>query len=186
MMIKIAGGLETAFAARGFTEPSVEELRDAAGVSLRTLYKYAPSRDDMVRLALEYRHQRYLSHVFGDPLDAGMQGVNDTLDRVADWMRTEASHGCLFHAAVVSAPNDSCLRGLLERHKAEVSQLAATKAGTDVSTSDLLVIIEGLTQAWPLSKEDALTSAKRLAHLAEAASAEPEPRQDRHQTNRSI
>ena len=36
---KIAAGLEQAFAARGFAEPSVEDLRDAAGVSLRTLYK---------------------------------------------------------------------------------------------------------------------------------------------------
>lgn len=168
-MTKIAGGLERAFAARGFTEPSVEDLRDAAGVSLRTLYKYAPSRDDMVRLALEHRHQRYLLHVFGDPAGSALQPLDKTLGRVADWMRTEASHGCLFHAAVVSAPNDICLRRLLERHKAEVSQMAATKAGTDVNTSDLLVIIEGLTQAWPLSKEAALTSARRLAHMAETA-----------------
>ena len=41
-MRRIAGGLERAFAADGFAEPSVEDLRDAAGVSLRTLYKYAP------------------------------------------------------------------------------------------------------------------------------------------------
>ncbi|WP_280322004.1 TetR/AcrR family transcriptional regulator [Sulfitobacter faviae] len=39
---KIAAGLERAFATRGFADPSVEDLRDAAGVSLRTLYKYTP------------------------------------------------------------------------------------------------------------------------------------------------
>ncbi len=169
MMTKIAGGLERAFAARGFTEPSVEELRDAAGVSLRTLYKYAPSRDAMVRLALEHRHQRYLSHIFTTPTGSVPQSLEDTLDRVADWMRTEASHGCLFHAAVVSAPTDRSLRSLLERHKAEISQLAASQAGNDVTASDALVIMEGLTQAWPLAKEAALISAKRLAGLAKRA-----------------
>lgn len=171
MTIKIAAGLERAFAARGFAEPSVEDLRDAAEVSLRTLYKYAPSRDAMIRLALEHRHQRYLVHVFGDPAGSSPQGLNETLDRVAGWMRTEACHGCLFHAAVASAPDDPCLRRLLEQHKAEVSKMAVAMAETDVSTSDLMVIIEGLTQAWPLSREAALTSAKRLAHLAEAAPA---------------
>ncbi|WP_240794071.1 TetR/AcrR family transcriptional regulator [Pseudorhodobacter turbinis] len=168
-MTKIAGGLERTFAARGFTEPSVEDLRDAAGVSLRTLYRYAPSRDAMVRLALEHRHQRYLVQVFGDANASSGKGLSETFERVADWMRAEASHGCLFHAAVASAPDDPELRRLLEQHKAEVSQMAAAKAGTGVSVSDILLIIEGLTQTWPLSQDAALTSAKRLASLAEAA-----------------
>ncbi|WP_368187935.1 TetR/AcrR family transcriptional regulator [Aestuariibius sp. HNIBRBA575] len=167
MMTKIAGGLERAFAAHGFAAPSVEDLRDAAGVSLRTLYKYAPSRDAMIRMALEHRHQRYLIQIFGAASGSSQQGVNETLDRVADWMRTEASHGCLFHAAVASAPDDPCLRKLLEQHKTEVSKMAVARAGTDINANDLLVIIEGLTQAWPLSKDAALSSAKRLAQLAE-------------------
>ena len=37
MKTKIAAGLERAFAARGFAEPSVEDLRDAAGVSLASV-----------------------------------------------------------------------------------------------------------------------------------------------------
>ena len=53
MMSKISAGLERAFANRGFAEPSVEDLRDAADVSLRTLYKYTPSRAEMVLAALE-------------------------------------------------------------------------------------------------------------------------------------
>ena len=138
-----------------------------SGVSLRTLYKYAPSRDVMVQMALTHRHHRYLVHVFGDPKQSSLQSLEETLDRVADWMRTEASHGCLFHAAVATAPADICLRKLLEQHKEEVSRTAITKAQSDISTSDLMVIIEGLTQAWPLSGEAALKSAKRLAHLAE-------------------
>lgn len=166
MTTKIAAGLERAFAARGFSEPSVEDLREAAGVSLRTLYKYAPSRDAMVHMALEHRHQRYIAHVFGDPEHKAPQSIDTTLDRIADWMKTEASHGCLFHAAVASAPDDLELRDLLERHKAEVCNRARAVSDEKVVASDLMIIIEGLTQAWPLCSEGALTSAKRIAHLA--------------------
>ena len=165
MTLKIAGGLERAFAARGFAEPSVEDLRDAAGVSLRTLYKYAPSRDAMVLLAMEHRHQRYLAHVFGDLDGSTQQNLDETLERVADWMRAEACHGCLFHSAVATAPNDANLRGLLQQHKSEVSQLTVAKSRTDINPTDLMVIIEGLTQSWSLSGEKALASAKRLALL---------------------
>jgi hypothetical protein len=82
-------------------------------------------------------------------------------------MRIEACHGCLFHSAVASAPNDVNLRGLLERHKSEVSQSTVAKSQTDINPSDLIVIIEGLTQSWSLSGEKALASAKRLALLVE-------------------
>ncbi|WP_227511995.1 TetR/AcrR family transcriptional regulator [Tritonibacter mobilis] len=166
MTTKIAVGLERAFAARGFSEPSVEDLREAASVSLRTLYKYAPSRDAMVHMALEHRHRRYINHVFGDPKYQAAQPIETTLDRIANWMKTEASHGCLFHAAVACAPDDQELRRLLERHKSEVCSLAVAISDETVIETDLMIIIEGLTQAWPLCKDAALASAKRLARLA--------------------
>ena len=163
-MSKIAAGLERAFASRGFAEPSVEDLRDAADVSLRTLYKYTPSRAEMVLAALENRHQRYLARVFDDlPKEPG-EALDTILTRIGNWMATEASHGCLFHAAVAAEPGSQPLRALLERHKAEVAARAA--AATDLHGADtaLLVIIEGLTQAWPLRGEAALDAAKRLGH----------------------
>ena len=99
MLNKISVGLERAFASRGFAEPSVEDLRDAAGVSLRTLYKYVPSRADMVQAALENRHQRYLSLMFEGLPDGPEDAAEAIFDRVGIWMATETSHGCLFHAA---------------------------------------------------------------------------------------
>lgn len=162
MMSKISAGLEQAFASRGFAEPSVEDLRDAAGVSLRTLYKYTPSRADMVLAALENRHQRYLRHVFDDLPEGAEDATDAILARVGTWMATETSHGCLFHAAVAADPNSGPLRGLLERHKAEVASKAAVATGLVAAENELLVIIEGLTQAWPLRGEAAVEAAKRL------------------------
>lgn len=163
MMSKISAGLERAFARRGFAEPSVEDLRDAAGVSLRTLYKYTPSRADMVLAALENRHQRYLSHVFDDLPEGSEEATDAILARVGTWMANETSHGCLFHAAVAADSNSGPLRGLLERHKAEVASRAAAATGFVAVETELLLIIEGLTQAWPLRDDQAVEAAKRLA-----------------------
>ncbi|WP_108260670.1 TetR/AcrR family transcriptional regulator [Mangrovicoccus ximenensis] len=164
MTSKISAGLERAFAARGFAEPSVEDLRDAAGVSLRTLYKYVPSRADMVLAALENRHQRYLSRIFDGLPDVPEDATDEIFARVGSWMATETSHGCLFHAAVAADPNSARLRALLERHKAEVASRAAAATGLAAAETELLVIIEGLTQAWPICGEAAAEAAKRLGH----------------------
>lgn len=159
---KIASGLEQAFVTHGFAEPNVETLRDAAGVSLRTLYKYTPSRDEMVLVALEYRHKRYLDHIFSDLPDNKGIALRTIIDRISDWMDNEAPHGCLFHAAVAAAPQDARLRALLKRHKAEVAERAAVASGLAERETDIALIFEGLTQSWTLLGADAVHSAHRL------------------------
>ncbi|WP_394155408.1 TetR/AcrR family transcriptional regulator [Loktanella salsilacus] len=167
---KIAAGLERAFAQHGFAEPSVDTLRAAADVSLRTLYKYLPSRADMVLAALDHRHQRYLSHILDglppDPLAARFL----LMDRVASWMQIEATHGCLFHAAVASDPTNRPLRKLLEDHKQEVAQRTADATGLAGHEVTLLLILEGLTQSWPLHGQVSVTAAKALVSVVPAGS----------------
>lgn len=164
MMHNISEGLERAFASRGFTEPSVEDLRDFAGVSLRTLYKYTPSRAEMVLAALENRHQRYLIRVFDDLPSEPEKALEAILSRVGNWMETEASHGCLFHAAVASDPSSQPLLALLERHKSEVAIRAAHAIELGGADTAILLIIEGLTQTWPLRGKAAVEAAKRMGH----------------------
>tara|TARA_R110000787_G_scaffold66380_1_gene149089 strand:+ start:18679 stop:19203 length:525 start_codon:yes stop_codon:yes gene_type:complete len=164
MISKISEGLERAFASRGFAAPSVEDLRDAAGVSLRTLYKYTPSRAEMVLAAMENRHQRYVTRVFDNLPKEPEKALEAILSRVGKWMETETSHGCLFHAAVAADPGSLPLRALLERHKSEVATRAASAIELGGSDTALLVIIEGLTQAWPLRGEAAVDAAKRMGH----------------------
>ncbi|MBY6141923.1 TetR/AcrR family transcriptional regulator [Leisingera daeponensis] len=159
---RIAAGLEQAFVEFGFAEPAVETLREAAGVSMRTLYKYTPSRDDMVLSALEHRHRRYLEHIFGGLPDTGPGALAEIISRIAQWMAQEAPRGCLFHAAVAAAPQNERLRELLKHHKAEVASRAARAAGIEDRELDLSLIFEGLTQSWPLHGEAAANSARSL------------------------
>lgn len=162
---QIDAGLESAFAEHGFAEPNIETLRDATGVSLRTLYKYVPSRDRMVLRALEYRHRRYMAHLLPDAEAAERVPLATILDRVAHWMKTETTHGCLFHAAVAASPQDKDLRALLDRHKAEMAASAAGASGLQGRESEILVIIEGLMQSWPLRGEESVRAAKALGAL---------------------
>ena len=72
MKDKIAAGLERTFAKHGFAETDIETLRAGADVSLRTLYKYFPTREERMLAALEHRHRRYLV-CSGDDAWAGLR-----------------------------------------------------------------------------------------------------------------
>lgn len=160
---KIAAGLEQAFAAEGFAESGVDQLRDATQVSLRTLYKYCPSREDMVLMALEHRHERYLDHLFRDLPEAPEKALEDIFARIGAWMRTNAAQGCLFHAAVAAQPHSVALRQMLERHKAEVAERLAKAMGLSACRDELMLLHEGLTQSWSFMGEAAVDHAKTLA-----------------------
>lgn len=159
---KIAAGLEQAFVTHGFAEPNIETLREAADVSLRTLYKYTPSRDIMVRVAMEHRHGRYMNLVCAEVPDGTAVALSTIIDRIAAWMRLEAARGCLFHAAVAAAPEDKVLRALLARHKSEVAKSVAKAAGMPEFEMEIALICDGLTQNWALYGNKAVLSAKNL------------------------
>ncbi len=163
---RIAAGLERAFARHGFAQASVDDLRAACDVSLRTLYRHAPSRGQMVLIALEHRHARYMARLTGDLPESGV--LNAVLERVADWMRTEAPQGCLFHAAVAAAPDDPALREMLSRHKSQMARAVATACGLEGREPELTLILEGLTQSWVTMGDAALTAAQRMAALLDA------------------
>jgi hypothetical protein len=77
-------------------------------------------------------------------------------------MAGEAAHGGLFHAAVAADPGSAALRRLLQRHKAEVATRTAEACGRRDAETELLLIIEELTQAWPLQGRSAVDAARRL------------------------
>lgn len=147
---KIAARLEACFSKEGFTEPGVDALKDAAGVSLRTLYKYFPSREDMIIGALEHRHQTYLAFLDeGRPDAPGRPAVLHFYERVGDWMTSNASQGCLFVTALASHPKSTKIYTTLSRHKAEtrasIAKRLDAKSSTEDLTRQLMFLHEGLT-----------------------------------------
>lgn len=159
---KIAARLEQAFATHGFAELGVAELRTQAAVSLRTLYKYFPSRDDMVLAALEHRHARYAAFIFDDLPDSPDDALELIFERIGAWMSANAAEGCLFHNAVAAQPHSAALKAMRERHKRDVAERLAGAANLPNQQTELMLIHEGLTQVWPLQKEQGVTAAKTL------------------------
>lgn len=160
---KIAAGLERAFAEGGFAETGVDDLRAATQVSLRTLYKYCPSREDMVLAALEHRHRRYLAHLYADLPGSPDAAVEAVFDRIGTWMQTNAPQGCLFHGAVAAQPNSAAIRDMLVRHKSELTERLGQATGLPAARDELMLLHEGLTQSWSLMGPRAVACAKACA-----------------------
>ena len=152
----IAARLEAAFSAHGFAEPGVAALRKASGVTLRTLYRYFPSREAMVIGALDHRHRRYLDHLENGPTP-GSDPVLAVFQALGRWMGTEEVTGCLFINALTALPDSAPVRDTVRKHKAQTRELIArrlrarhphsTEQSLGEATSALFLIHEGQTQA---------------------------------------
>ena len=69
---------------------------------------------------------------------------------------------------MAAAPQDARLEAILQRHKTEVARRAAGATGLTGHETDLTLVLEGLTQSWPLHRERAVESAKRLLRMLKA------------------
>lgn len=162
---KIARTLEAQFAEMGFAAPGVDALRSGAEVSLRTLYKYYPSREAMVIGALEHRNQIYLDWIAGGP-DHGAAHVLHVFRRLGDWLDQVTNTGCLFLNAVAAYPEDPKVREAAARHKESVRQefearvaRVAPSADAEAVSHGLMTIHEGQTSRAMIGSPCAATGA---------------------------
>ena len=167
---QIAARLDASFAARGFAQPGIDALRADAGISLRTLYKYFPSRDAMVVGALDHRHRTYLGHLAdGMPAGPGPAPVLHVFRRLQLWLADRAPRGCLFVQALAAHPDNAAIRLAVTRHKAEMravlrDRLRLAAPGTadtrlDPVVEQLLLIHEGQSTVAASQGCDAATAA---------------------------
>ena len=160
---QIASRLEQAFNTRGFAEPSVAELQKAAGVSLRTLYRYFPSKEAMVIGSLNYRHARYLAFLAENEPPPGRNSIVHLFARLADWMATHAPNGCMSLNALASHPGNRVVRDSTMRHKNELIQMMARRSGQPELSNELFLLHEGASAAWPIVGTQAILSAEAAA-----------------------
>ena len=157
----IAAALEAAFSQHGFTEPSVAKLQKLSGVSLRTLYKHYPSKQSMIIAALEYRHTRYINFLLESAPAPGLEAVFHVFDRLMMWMKQFAPNGCLSVNALSAFPEDEVIRGAVQTHKDNVRQLLGEQCLDPSLSNTLFILHEGVSSAWPVMGEDAISSAKQ-------------------------
>ncbi|PTQ00755.1 TetR/AcrR family transcriptional regulator [Vibrio splendidus] len=159
---QIAASLEVAFSQQGFAEPSVAQLKTACNVSLRTLYKHFPSKEAMIVGALEHRHQRYLSLLLEDSPRSGYQAITHIFNKLQQWMEEYAPHGCLSMNALAAFPDNELINQAVIEHKKEVQALMAKQSQRDDLASELFLLHEGVSSAWPVLGEEAVASAQNM------------------------
>jgi AcrR family transcriptional regulator len=157
---QIAARLEQVFNMRGFAEPSVAELKTAAGVSLRTLYRHFPSKDDMVIGALDHRHTRYLTFLAEDEPAPGRDSIKHLFRRLGDWMATFSPNGCLSLNALAAHPGNIEVRDTTTRHKHELIRMMARRCGQPTLSKELFLLHEGASAAWPVVGIQAIQAAE--------------------------
>ncbi|PMM16907.1 TetR family transcriptional regulator [Vibrio splendidus] len=159
---QIAASLEVAFSQQGFAESSVAQLKTACDVSLRTLYKHFPSKEAMIVGALEHRHQRYLSLLLEDSPRSGYQAITHIFNKLQQWMEEYAPHGCLSMNALAAFPDNELINQAVIEHKKEVQALMAKQSQREDLASELFLLHEGVSSAWPVLGEEAVASAQNM------------------------
>lgn len=162
---EIAEALEVAFSQYGFAEPSVAKLQKLSGVSLRTLYKYYPSKQAMIVAALEYRHQRYIAFLLENAPAKGADCIVHIFSRLKHWMAQFAPNGCLSINALSAFPDDLEISSAVQKHKNEVRQLLAQQSLQQSLADVLFLLHEGVSSAWPVMGDTAVISAQQSALL---------------------
>ncbi len=159
---QIAANLEAAFAQHGFAQPSVAILQKASGVSLRTLYKYYPSKEQMIIAALEHRQQRYLAFLAQGAPTPGLDAVTHTFKQLQQWMKGSAPNGCMSMQAIAAFPENQQIGHAVNSHKQAVQQFLAKQSQRPDCAAALFLIHEGIASAWPLMGEATINSALQL------------------------
>ncbi|MBO6508387.1 MAG: TetR/AcrR family transcriptional regulator [Roseibium sp.] len=157
----IAAGLEKVFWSRGFADPSVPELRAGVGVSMRTLYRYFPSKEAMVLGALEYRHRRYLKYVREGVSEPGLAAAEQLFDKLGGWMRMTDGKECFFRQALAANPDSTDIESTVKRHKGELLAFFGELSGNTSYASSLYLLHEGVTACYAEMGETAVEDAKR-------------------------
>ncbi|MGO2036652.1 MAG: TetR/AcrR family transcriptional regulator [Brevibacterium sp.] len=173
---RIARNIERSFAEQGFAEQGVEALRADADVSLRTLYKYFPSREAMIVGALEYRDRTYFAWLDGGP-ESGADHVLHPLRRLGDWLGEVANTGCLFSNALSEYPESEPISTVVHSHKERLAaeflaRLDRVRPDEDnqALAEELFMIHEGMTQNAQLwGRERVTRTALRAARVILAA-----------------
>jgi AcrR family transcriptional regulator len=158
---KITASLEKEFSQYGFAEPSVAQLKAACNVSLRTLYKYYPSKEMMIVAALNYRHQRYIAFLQNESPISGIDATLHIFNKLEQWMTEFAPHGCLSINAISAFPDNADITSAVKAHKRDVRIFIGQQSQREDLATQLFLLHEGVSNAWPVLGKEAITSAKK-------------------------
>ncbi|MFI0473340.1 TetR/AcrR family transcriptional regulator [Halomonas sp. HMF6819] len=164
IMSKLVAASEALFDRHGFTATGMDKLTKSAGISSRTLYKHAGSKNALIASVLGERDKRFARRLEVDSIDALFKALED-------WVRVEGVRGCLFLRAYGETGGDSpeIVEAVLA-HKARVADKIAelviveTRQGDNADlVEQIIVLFEGATAAAIYRGEQSVVAARMAA-----------------------
>lgn len=150
--LKIVKSALELFYYHGFHATGVEQIRAVAGVSKKTLYKYFPSKDELIVAALNCRHLFFIDKMTTflerHPVAARPEAY---LQFLLEWGQEPTFNGCMFVNAIAEYAEPSSKPFQIARaHKAGVLALLvhycrdANVAEAEALASKIFVLGEGV------------------------------------------
>lgn len=109
------------FYQEGFHSTGIDKILAQSGVAKMTLYKYFPSKDDLIRAVLEERDRRFRewfmerANELAKTPEAKLTAVFDVLE---EWIRGKEFRGCMFiNAAAEFSNKDEAISKVAADHK---------------------------------------------------------------------
>ncbi|MGG7452508.1 TetR/AcrR family transcriptional regulator [Plantibacter auratus] len=165
--------------AKGIQSVGMDELRSAAGVSLKRLYSAFPSKEDIVLAVMERRHELWTTGVSAlvDDAETPRDRLLAIYDYLAGWFSDDSFRGCGFINTFGELGGVSpAVATITREHKASFQDYVAglvADAGAPASLAPQLAILaEGAqtTAAITGSPEAALHARRAAETLIDAAS----------------
>jgi AcrR family transcriptional regulator len=170
---RVVAAADALFYARGINAVGMDEVRTAAGVSLKRLYTEFPGKEQLVLAVLASRHRQW-----EDGLARTAAGLDDPRERLLavfdfleEWFREDTFRGCGFVNAFgeLGATSPAVAAAAREHKQSFQEHVArlAVEAGADESLgAQLALLAEGAQTTAAISgRGDAAVHARRAAEV---------------------
>ncbi|MFF3026154.1 TetR/AcrR family transcriptional regulator [Microbacterium sp. NPDC057944] len=158
---RILSAAEELYYRKGYAAVGMDELRAAAGVSLRRLYALFPAKNDIVAAVLQRKHREWESSLAAAVADAGTDPRARLLavyGYLEDWFCTVDFRGCAFINAFgeLGGTNPE-VATIVREHKASFQAYMAdlvVEAGAPASlAAQLSILAEGAQSTAAISAD---------------------------------
>ncbi|MGK9147908.1 TetR/AcrR family transcriptional regulator [Plantibacter flavus] len=166
----IVDAADRLYYAKGIQSVGMDELRGAAGVSLKRLYAEFPSKEDIVLAVMQHRHELWTAGVSAlvEDADTPRDRLLAIYDYLAGWFSEDSFRGCGFINAFGELGGVSpAVAAITREHKASFQDYVAdlvADAGAPASLAPQLAILAEGAQTTA-----AITGSSAAAHDARAA-----------------
>lgn len=153
------------FKSNGFYATGVDLIMREAGVSKRTMYRYFPTKNELIVAVLAYYrtcYQRHIDELLDDETQGPREKIKVIFDDAATWFGDINFHGCLAVNAMSEfagkdkAVEEACLQ-FKQWERSVIEQLCISLGARDPSilAYKLFVLLEGMSSIALIDKSEA-------------------------------